>query len=229
MNLIELHEVWKTYRLGKVEVHALRGVSLSLEEGEFLAVMGPSGSGKSTLMHLMGCLDLPTSGTILFAGADISGLKSAELAEIRGRQIGFVFQTFNLVHTLTALENVELPMVFQGSVRSTRRARAAELLERVGLADRLHHRPSELSGGEQQRVAIARALANDPKLILCDEPTGNLDSVAGEKILETLKGLNEEGRTVVLVTHNPEAAAYAKRRVQLRNGQMVEAAKEVLR
>ncbi len=227
--LIELREVWKTYRLGKVEVHALRGVSLSLEEGEFLAVMGPSGSGKSTLMHLMGCLDLPTSGTILFAGADISGLKSAELAEIRGRQIGFVFQTFNLVHTLTALENVELPMVFQGSGRSTRRARAAELLERVGLADRLHHRPSELSGGEQQRVAIARALANDPKLILCDEPTGNLDSAAGEKILETLKGLNEEGRTVILVTHDPEAAAYAKRRVQLRDGQMVEAAKEILR
>jgi len=224
--LIELREVWKTYRMGKVEVHALRGVSLALEEGEFLAVMGPSGSGKSTLMHLMGCLDLPTRGAILFEGADISGLKGAELAEIRGKKIGFVFQTFNLVHTLTALENVELPMVFQGATRSMRRARAAELLERLGLADRLNHRPNELSGGEQQRVAIARALANDPKLVLCDEPTGNLDSATGRSILETLRSLNEEGRTVVLVTHDPEAAAYAKWRVQLRDGQLVAAGKE---
>jgi putative ABC transport system ATP-binding protein len=224
--LIELREVWKTYRMGKVEVHALRGVSLALEEGEFLAVMGPSGSGKSTLMHLMGCLDLPTRGAILFEGADISGLKGAELAEIRGKKIGFVFQTFNLVHTLTALENVELPMVFQGATRSMRRARAAELLERLGLADRLNHRPNELSGGEQQRVAIARALANDPKLVLCDEPTGNLDSATGRSILETLRSLNEEGRTVVLVTHDPEAAAYAKWRVQLRDGQLVAAVKE---
>jgi putative ABC transport system ATP-binding protein len=224
--LIELREVWKTYRMGKVEVHALRGVSLALEEGEFLAVMGPSGSGKSTLMHLMGCLDLPTRGAILFEGADISGLKGAELAEIRGKKIGFVFQTFNLVHTLTALENVELPMVFQGATRSMRRARATELLERLGLADRLNHRPNELSGGEQQRVAIARALANDPKLVLCDEPTGNLDSATGRSILETLRSLNEEGRTVVLVTHDPEAAAYAKWRVQLRDGQLVAAVKE---
>jgi putative ABC transport system ATP-binding protein len=224
--LIELREVWKTYRMGKVEVHALRGVSLALEEGEFLAVMGPSGSGKSTLMHLMGCLDLPTRGAILFEGADISGLKGTELAEIRGKKIGFVFQTFNLVHTLTALENVELPMVFQGATRSMRRARAAELLERLGLADRLNHRPNELSGGEQQRVAIARALANDPKLVLCDEPTGNLDSATGRSILETLRSLNEEGRTVVLVTHDPEAAAYAKWRVQLRDGQLVAAVKE---
>lgn len=223
-NLVELREVWKTYRMGKVEVHALRGVSLALEEGEFLAVMGPSGSGKSTLMHLMGCLDLPTRGTILFEGADISGLKGAELAEIRGRKIGFVFQTFNLVHTLTALENVELPMVFQRAPRSQRRSRAQELLAQVGLGDRLNHRPSELSGGEQQRVAIARALANDPKLILCDEPTGNLDSEAGRVVLETLKGLNDEGRTVVLVTHDPDAAAYACRRVQLRDGRLVAAA-----
>lgn len=228
-NLIELREVWKTYRMGKVEVHALRGVSLALEEGEFLAVMGPSGSGKSTLMHLMGCLDLPTRGAILFAGADISGLKGAELAEIRGRKIGFVFQTFNLVHTLTALENVELPMVFQSAPRSQRRSRAQELLAQVGLGDRLNHRPGELSGGEQQRVAIARALANDPKLILCDEPTGNLDSVTGRVILEALKGLNDEGRTIVLVTHDPEAAAYAKRRVQLRDGQLVAAAVEEAR
>lgn len=222
-NLIELRDVWKTYRMGKVEVHALRGVSLALADGEFLAVMGPSGSGKSTLMHLMGCLDLPSRGQVLFAGTDISHLRSKELAEIRGRRLGFIFQTFNLVHTLTALENVELPMIFQGAPRGQRGARARELLGRVGLADRVHHRPSELSGGEQQRAAIARALANDPNIILCDEPTGNLDSAAGMAILELLKKLNEEGRTVVLVTHDPEAAGYAKRRVHLRDGQVVEA------
>ncbi|MCR4404041.1 MAG: ABC transporter ATP-binding protein [Candidatus Acetothermia bacterium] len=227
--MIELREVWKTYRMGKVEVHALRGVSLAVAEHEFLAVMGPSGSGKSTLMHLMGCLDLPTRGTILFDGADISSLKGSELAEIRGRQIGFVFQTFNLVHTLTALENVELPMIFQGAPRASRRARAVELLERVGLSDRLQHRPNELSGGEQQRVAIARALANDPKIVLCDEPTGNLDSAAGMRVLESLRDLNEEGRTVILVTHDAEAAGYARRRVQMRDGRMVEAAEEALR
>ena len=224
MNLIELCDVWKTYQMGKVEVHALRGVSLTLEEGEFLAVMGPSGSGKSTLMHLMGCLDLPTQGQVLFEGTDVSRLKSRELAEIRGRKLGFVFQTFNLVHTLTALENVELPMIFQGVPRGQRRARAEELLARVGLGDRLNHRPSELSGGEQQRAAIARALANDPRIILCDEPTGNLDSAAGTKVLELLKSLNEEGRTVVLVTHDPEAAEYARRKVHLRDGQVAEAA-----
>lgn len=223
MNLIELRDVWKTYQMGKVEVHALRGVSLTLEEGEFLAVMGPSGSGKSTLMHLMGCLDLPTQGQVLFEGTDVSRLKSKELAEIRGRKLGFVFQTFNLVHTLTALENVELPMIFQGVARRARRARAEELLGQVGLAERMAHRPHELSGGEQQRVAIARALANDPKIILCDEPTGNLDSEAGAKIMELLRRLNEEGRTIVLVTHNPEAAEYAKHRVHLRDGQLVAA------
>ncbi|HIC96399.1 TPA: ABC transporter ATP-binding protein [Candidatus Bipolaricaulota bacterium] len=218
--LIELREVWKTYPMGKVEVHALRGVSLTLEEGEFLAVMGPSGSGKSTLIHLMGCLDLPTRGEVLFEGTATSRLKSRELAEIRGRKIGFVFQTFNLVHTLTALENVELPLVFQGAPRPQRRGRARELLEQVGLGDRLDHRPNELSGGEQQRVAIARALANDPIIVLCDEPTGNLDSAAGRMVLEALRGLNEDGRTVVLVSHNPEAAAYAERRVRLRDGRI---------
>lgn len=223
MSLIELREAWKTYPMGKVEVHALRGVSLILERGEFLAVMGPSGSGKSTLMHLIGCLDLPTRGEVLFEGTDVSGLKGKELAEIRGRKLGFVFQTFNLVHTLTALENVELPMVFQGAPRSQRRARAGELLERVGLGDRLGHRPSELSGGEQQRVAIARSLANDPRIILCDEPTGNLDSAAGIKVLELLEELNGEGRTAVLVSHDPEAAAYARRKIHLRDGQVVEA------
>ena len=222
-SLIELRDVWKVYRLGKVEVPALRGVSLTLNEREFLAVMGPSGSGKSTLMHLMGCLDLPTRGQVLFAGREISRLRSGQLAEIRGREIGFVFQTFNLVYTLTALENVELPMVFQGVPRRQRRQRAAKLLEQVGLGERMNHRPNELSGGEQQRVAIARALANDPRVLLADEPTGNLDSEAGAKIMQLLKQLNEEGRTVVVVTHNPEAAGYAKRKVHLRDGQIVEA------
>jgi putative ABC transport system ATP-binding protein len=223
-SLIELRDAWKIYQMGQVEVHALRGVGLTLEEDEFLAVMGPSGSGKSTLMHLMGCLDLPTRGQVLFEGTDISGLKSRELAEIRGRKLGFVFQTFNLVHTLTALENVELPMIFQGAPRSPRRKQAEELLERVGLGDRLNHRPSELSGGEQQRAAIARALANDPGIILCDEPTGNLDSTAGTKVLESLRNLNEEGRTVVLVTHDPEAAEYAGRKIHLHDGRAVEEA-----
>ncbi len=222
-SLIELRDVWKVYRLGKVEVPALRGVSLTLNEEEFLAVMGPSGSGKSTLMHLMGCLDLPTRGQVLFAGREISRLRSGQLAEIRGREIGFVFQTFNLVYTLTALENVELPMVFQGVPRRQRRQRAAKLLEQVGLGERMNHRPNELSGGEQQRVAIARALANDPRVLLADEPTGNLDSEAGAKIMQLLKQLNEEGRTVVVVTHNPEAAGYARRKVHLRDGQIVEA------
>ncbi len=226
MILLELRDTWKTYQMGKVEVHALRGVSLTLEEGHFLAVMGPSGSGKSTLMHLMGCLDLPTQGQVLYEGTAISHLKSRDLAEIRSRRLGFVFQTFNLIHTLTALENIELPMVFQGIPRSARRLRAEHLLKRVGLADRLGHRPSELSGGEQQRVAIARALANDPKIILCDEPTGNLDSTAGMRVLEVLKGLNEERRTVVIVTHDPEAATYARRRIHLRDGQVVDATLE---
>jgi len=221
-DLIELRDVWKTYQMGKVEVHALRGVSLKLAEGEFLAVMGPSGSGKSTLMHLMGCLDLPTKGEVLFEGTDTSRLRGRELAAIRGRKLGFVFQTFNLVPTLTALENVELPMIFQGVPRTERRAKAEELLERVGLGDRLDHRPSELSGGEQQRAAIARALANDPRIILCDEPTGNLDSAAGTAILELLAQLNGEGRTIVLVTHDPEAAEYAGRKIYLRDGQVAE-------
>ncbi len=212
--------------MGKIEVHALRGASLDLEQGEFLAVMGPSGSGKSTLMHLMGCLDLPTRGRVLFEGIAVSRLKSKDLAEIRGGKLGFVFQTFNLVHTLTALENVELPMVFQGIPRAHRRVRAEHLLKRVGLGDRLGHRPGELSGGEQQRVAIARALANDPRIVLCDEPTGNLDSAAGMRVLELLKGLNEEGRTIVVVTHDPEAAGYAGRRLHLRDGQVADALKE---
>ncbi len=220
--LIELREVWKVYRMGKVEVPALRGVDLALGAGEFLAVMGPSGSGKSTLMHLMGCLDLPTRGQVLFEGADTSRMRGTQLAEIRAHKVGFVFQTFNLIHTLTALENVELPMIFRGVARRARRARAEELLRQVGLGERMGHRPHELSGGEQQRVAIARALANDPKIILCDEPTGNLDSEAGAKIMELLRRLNEEGRTVVLVTHNPDMASYAKRRVHLRDGRLVE-------
>lgn len=218
--MIKLTNVWKTYQMGKVQVPALRHLDLEVEQGEFVAVMGPSGSGKSTLMHIIGCLDLPTDGDLIFEGADVTKLSGSALAEIRGKKIGFVFQTFNLVHTLTAVENVELPMIFQGILRTKRKERAKVLLEKVELGDRLRHRPSELSGGEQQRAAIARALANDPDIILADEPTGNLDSAAGRKVMELLKQLNGEGKTIVLVTHNPEAAAYAERVVQIKDGRL---------
>jgi macrolide transport system ATP-binding/permease protein len=219
--MIRLEGVTKRYRLGETEVQALRGLDLKIREGEFLAIMGPSGSGKSTLLHLLGCLDLPTEGRVHLGDIDVGGLREDALAEVRGKKIGFVFQTFNLIPTLTALENVELSLFFQGVARGERRRRAQALLERVGLGDRLHHRPAQLSGGERQRVAIARALANDPEVILADEPTGNLDSEAGRQILELLQDLNREGRTIILVTHNPEAAAYAERVVHLRDGRIV--------
>jgi len=223
--MIELKNVRKIYQMGKVRVPALRGLDLTIEKGGFVAVMGPSGSGKSTMMHIIGCLDLPTEGQLLFEGTDVSKLNWEALAEIRGKKVGFVFQTFNLIPALTALENVELPLVFQGIPRSERQKRAKELLERVGLGDRAGHRPSELSGGEQQRAAIARALANDPEIILADEPTGNLDSESGRMILEILKELNErEGVTIVLVTHDPGVAQYAKRIIHLRDGRRSEPA-----
>jgi len=223
--MIELKNVRKIYQMGKVRVPALRGLDLTIEKGGFVAVMGPSGSGKSTMMHIIGCLDLPTEGQLLFEGTDVSKLNWEALAEIRGKKVGFVFQTFNLIPALTALENVELPLVFQGIPRSERQKRAKELLERVGLGDRAGHRPSELSGGEQQRAAIARALANDPEIILADEPTGNLDSESGRRILEILKELNErEGVTIVLVTHDPGVAQYAKRIIHLRDGRRSEPA-----
>jgi putative ABC transport system ATP-binding protein len=223
--LVELEEVSKIYRLGEVDVPALRGVDLSVQAGDFLALMGPSGSGKSTLLHILGLLDRPTTGKVLWEGQDVTRLNGAKLAELRGRRIGFVFQMFNLVHNLTALENVELPLIFLGVPARERRKRAEETLVRLGLGDRLRHRPSQLSGGQQQRVALARALVTDPALLIADEPTGNLDTATGREILGLFRELNEQGRTVVLATHDPEAAAVAKVRLRLRDGQIVEVEK----
>ncbi len=218
--VIKLENVRKVYPMGDTLVQALRGLTLEIRQGEFVAIMGPSGSGKSTLLHLLGCLDLPSDGRILLQDVDVSRLDEDHLAQVRGLQIGFVFQTFHLVPTLSALENVELPLLFQRVPRAQRRARAQELLQKVGIADRMHHKPAQLSGGERQRVAIARALAADPQIILADEPTGNLDSASGKAVLELLKQLHHEGKTIILVTHNPEAAEYADRIVRLRDGQL---------
>ena len=223
--LVELENVSKIYRLGEVDVPALRGVDLSVQAGDFLALMGPSGSGKSTLLHILGLLDRPTAGRVLWEGEDVTRLNGAKLAELRGRRIGFVFQMFNLVHNLTALENVELPLIFLGVPARERRKRAEEMLVRLGLGDRLRHRPSQLSGGQQQRVALARALVTDPALLIADEPTGNLDTATGREILNLFRDLNAQGRTVVLATHDPEAAGVAKIRLRLRDGQIVEVEK----
>ena len=223
MPLLDLKEVTKEYKLGETVVRALRGLDLSIEEGEIVALMGPSGSGKSTLMHIIGALDTPSNGTAFLDGQDLEQLKEKQLVALRGKKIGFVFQTFNLIQTLTAQQNVELPMIFQGIRRAERVQRAKELLVKVGLADRARHKPSELSGGERQRVAIARALANDPEIILADEPTGNLDTESGASILEMLKGLRvDDGKTVIIVTHDPEATAIADRIIRLRDGRVVE-------
>lgn len=220
--MIYLKNVQKVYPMGEVNVPALRGIDLTIQPGEFVAIMGPSGSGKSTLMHLLGCLDLPSDGVVQLDGHDVSKLDEDTLAQIRGKKIGFVFQTFNLIPTLTAVENVELPLFFQSVPRAERRARALELLRKVGLDGRAHHKPAQLSGGERQRVAIARALANDPEIILADEPTGNLDSESGRAILDLLAQLHREGKTIILVTHNPEAAAYAQRILRIKDGRLVE-------
>jgi putative ABC transport system ATP-binding protein len=216
--VIALEDVTKIYRTGAVEVAALRGVSLSIEPGEYVAIMGPSGSGKSTLMHILGCLDVPTAGEYHLAGEDVSVMDEVDLAEVRNRRIGFVFQQFNLLPSMSALRNVELPLAYAGVGRDQRRERALVALERVGLADRVDHRPGELSGGQQQRVAVARALATDPALLLADEPTGNLDSTATEDVLRLFGELHAQGRTVVLITHEHDVAERAARVIRLRDG-----------
>jgi putative ABC transport system ATP-binding protein len=216
--VIDLVDAVKVYRSGSLEVPALRGVSLAVQRGEMVAIMGPSGSGKSTLMHILGCLDVLTSGTYRLAGQDVSAMSEVELAAVRNRQIGFVFQQFNLLGSLTAWRNVELPLVYAGVPTAQRHRRAVEALERVGLGDRVEHRPGELSGGQQQRVAVARALVTDPALVLADEPTGNLDSAATEDILELLAQVHDQGRTVVLITHEADVAAAAARVVRMRDG-----------
>jgi putative ABC transport system ATP-binding protein len=218
---IQLVEVVKVYRMGSVLVSALRGVSLSVAEGEFVAIMGASGSGKSTLMNIIGCLDLPTSGMYLLDGIDVSGLNDNHLAAIRNRKIGFVFQSFNLIPRSTAIHNVEMPLIYAG-VSNQRRQRAMAALDAVGLADRARHQPSELSGGQQQRVAIARALVTEPAILLADEPTGNLDSESSIEILRLLVELNDDGRTIVLITHENDIAAFAKRVVRLKDGLVLE-------
>ncbi len=219
--LIELKDVWKTYVMGKVEVNALRGLSLHVKKGEFVSVMGPSGSGKSTAMNMIGVLDVPTKGTLYLEGQDVSKLHESDLAQIRGKKIGFIFQKFNLIPTLTALENVTLAMTFQGANASEKDSRARRLLELVGLGDRINHKPNELSGGQQQRVAIARALANDPEIILADEPTGNLDSQSGDQIIKILDQLHKkEGKTIIIVTHELDIAKHAEKLYFLKDGKI---------
>ena len=220
--IIKLNDVWKTYKMGDVEVHALRGLNLEVYEGDFLAIQGPSGSGKSTAMNLIGCLDIPSKGQVFLGGQDISKLHESDLAQIRGRKIGFIFQQFNLINTLTALENVMLPMMFQNIPLEKRTSRAKKLLEMVDLKDRINHKPKELSGGQQQRVAIARALAVDPDVILGDEPTGNLDSKTGVTVMDFLRKLNkEEGKTIIMVTHDDILAQEAQKITYLKDGQIV--------
>jgi putative ABC transport system ATP-binding protein len=220
MAMIETTDLWKTYVMGSEEIHALRGVSVRIERGEYVAIMGPSGSGKSTLMNLIGCLDTPSRGTYLLNGKRVSEMNDNELARIRNEEIGFVFQTFNLLPRATALQNVELPLVYAGVPASDRQVRARDALARVELSDRVGHRPNEMSGGQRQRVAIARALVNNPSILLADEPTGNLDSRTGAEIMALFARLHEAGNTIVLVTHEADVAAFARRVLHLRDGQV---------
>ena len=220
MALIETNDLWKTYVMGSEEIHALRGVSISIERGEYVAIMGPSGSGKSTLMNLIGCLDTPSKGSYLLNGKQVSKMNDDELARIRNEEIGFVFQTFNLLPRATALHNVELPLIYAGVTSKQRVERANQALDQVELHDRKSHRPNEMSGGQRQRVAVARALVNNPSILLADEPTGNLDSKTGVEIMSLFAKLHENGNTIVLVTHEPDVAAYAHRTIHIRDGQV---------
>lgn len=223
--IIELREVWKIYQMDEVEVPALKGLNVKIKEKEFVAVIGASGSGKSTSLNMIGCLDIPTKGTVLLEDVDISTLTESDLAQIRGKKIGFIFQTFNLITSLSALENVKLPLLFHPEFKDHREETARKLLEKVGLKERMHHKPTELSGGERQRVAIARALVNDPEIILADEPTGNLDSQTGKDILNLIKALHKEGKTIILITHDLSIAKHAQRKIELRDGQVLREAK----
>ena len=227
MSVIEATELRKSFRTNGGSVEVLRGVDVAIRPGEFITLLGPSGSGKSTLLHILGLMDKASSGTLTFAGTDVSTLNKGEMADIRRRELGFVFQTFNLLPTLNALANVELPMRLAGVSAQERRARARQLLAEVGLGDRLQHYPTRLSGGERQRVAIARALANDPRLILADEPTGNLDSEATHIVMDILAQANQQSRTLLVVTHNPEVASYANRVLRIRDGTLSEVGHEV--
>jgi putative ABC transport system ATP-binding protein len=220
MSLIETVDLWKTYQMGTEEVHALRGVSIQIERGEYVAIMGPSGSGKSTLMNLIGCLDTPSKGSYLLNGKQVSQMNDDELARIRNEEIGFVFQTFNLLPRATALHNVELPLIYAGTSSKERAERANLALDKVELGDRKGHRPNQMSGGQRQRVAIARALVNNPSILLADEPTGNLDSRTGIEIMALFAKLHEAGNTIVLVTHEPDVAAHAHRTISIRDGQV---------
>ena len=228
-SLLELNEVSKIFRMDGVEFRALDAVSLKIKPGEYIAIMGPSGSGKSTLMHIIGCLDRPTTGQVILEEKDVSKKKERELAKIRNENIGFVFQQFNLLRRTSALTNVELPLVYAGINAQIRRERAIKVLSDVGLSDKLSNLPSQLSGGQQQRVAIARALVNDPSIVLADEPTGNLDSKSGIEIMEIFKKLNKSGKTIIMVTHEHDIAAYAKRVIQLKDGKIVKDTSKRLR
>jgi len=220
--LIEIDNITKIYRVGTVEVPALQGISLNIKANEYLAIMGPSGSGKSTLMNILGCLDTPTSGKYLFKDEEIAGMDDNQLADIRNREIGFVFQTFNLLPRATALHNVELPLIYNGTSSKVRRQAAQDALDAVGLADRAQHRPNELSGGQRQRVAIARALVNNPSIILADEPTGNLDSKTGEEIMQIFEKIHTDGNTIILVTHEEYIAEHTQRSIRLLDGMVAE-------
>lgn len=221
-SIIEASELRKTYQIGEVQVHALDGLDVRIEKGAYIALMGPSGSGKSTLMNVLGCLDTPTSGEYVINGNDVSSLSDDELAEIRNKEIGFVFQTFNLLPRYTALENVALPMIYAGVPKVERLQRAERVLKKVGLCDRMDHRPNELSGGQRQRVAVARALVMNPSIILADEPTGNLDSVTSDGIMELFSEINKDGNTVIVVTHEEDIAAHAERVIRLKDGKISE-------